>query len=80
MFSLRDVTNAITDNAIAVSNNAGFITTYHLSRDLDGGSKLKRAGSQILPDPAYFNPWCSCYESTARNSWTGALETKLESV
>jgi len=47
MFSLHDMTNAITNNATAMSNNARFITTYHLSRDLGGGSKLKGAGSQI---------------------------------
>jgi len=72
MFSLHDETNAITNNAIAMSN-----ATYHLSRDLgggshvladgsvtlrggsdarSGGSKLKCAGSQIRRDPAYFNP------------------------
>jgi len=31
------MTNAITNNAIAMSNNARFITTYHLSRDLGSG-------------------------------------------
>jgi len=40
MFSLHDTSNAITKNAIAMSNNARFITTYHLSRDLGGGSHV----------------------------------------
>jgi len=45
MFSLHDITNAITNNAIAMSNNARFITTYHLSRDLGGGSHVLGDGS-----------------------------------
>jgi len=48
MFLLQDVTNAMTNNAIAVSNNARFITTYHLSRDLGGGSHVSGDGSVTL--------------------------------
>jgi len=48
MFSLHDVTNSITNNAIGVSNNVRFITTYHLSRDLGGGSHVSGDGSVTL--------------------------------
>jgi len=48
MFSLHDMTNAITNNAIAMSNNARFITTYYLSRDLGGGSHVLGGGSYVV--------------------------------
>jgi len=48
MFSLHDMTNAITNNAVAVSNSARFITTYHLSRHLGGGSHVLADGSVTL--------------------------------
>jgi len=48
MFSLHDMTNVITNNAITMSNNARFITTYHLSRDLGGGSHVLGDGSVTL--------------------------------
>jgi len=38
--TVTNMTNAITYNAIAMSNNARFITTYHLSRDLGDGSHV----------------------------------------
>jgi len=40
--------NAITNNAIAMSNNVRFITTYHLSRHLGGGSHVLGDGSVTL--------------------------------
>jgi len=51
MFSLHDMTNTITNNAIAMSHSARFITTY-LSRDLGGGSHVLggvtlRGGSDV---------------------------------
>jgi len=48
MLSLHGMTNAITNNAIAVSKNARFITIYQLSRDLCGGSHVLGDGSVTL--------------------------------
>jgi len=48
MFSLHDMTNAITNNAVAMSDNARFITIYNLSRDLGGGSHVLGDGSVTL--------------------------------
>jgi len=48
MFSLHDMTSAITNNAIAMSNDARFITSYHLSRDLGGKSHVLGDGSVTL--------------------------------
>jgi len=48
MLLLHDMTNAITNNATEMSNNARFITTYHLSRDLGGGSHVLGDGSVTL--------------------------------
>jgi len=48
LLSLHDVTKAITNKAVAVSNNARFITKYHLSRDLGVGSHVLGDGSVTL--------------------------------
>jgi len=69
MISLHDTNNTITNSAIAVSNNAGFITIYHLSRDLGGGSVTLR-GSVA--------EWLACRtqarKSTGSNRSRGAVE------
>jgi len=38
----------MTNNAVAMSNNAGFITADHLSRELDGGCHVLGDGSVTL--------------------------------
>jgi len=50
-----NTSNAITNNAIAMSNSARFIATYHLSRDLGSGSHV--LGDRSVTLRGGYNAW-----------------------